>query len=282
MAISSERLIERDDVQFIEEPMASDPPQWLVVALLGGFAVALLALAFWPGAAMIDRLRVLVGGICAQLPTHMFYPGGQGLPLCARNTGIYLGLSIGAIALFARGMGRTARLPTGWLAVALLGFVGLLGIDGINSFLLDLHAPHLYQPNNLLRLTTGLLTGTTMAAFLLPTLNGVLWRTPDPRAAYRSPRFLLGLAPFLLLAFALVATQWGWLLYPLAILSSAGVVLALTLINLTFTLALTGRVGRFATYRQALPIFALAVALAVTELLLLFHFKQSMLQTTLR
>jgi len=282
MAISSERFIDHSEAQYIEDPTAGDPPQWLVVAILGGFAVAVLALAFWPGAALIDRLRVLVGGICAQLPTHMFYPGGQGLPLCARNTGIYLGLSIGAITLFARGMGRTARMPKGWLALLLLGFVGVLGVDGINSFLLDLHAPHLYQPNNLLRLTTGLLMGTTMAAFLLPTLNGVLWRDPDPRAAYRSPRFLLGLAPFLLLAFVLVVSQWGWLLYPLAILSSAGVVLALTLINLTFTLAFTGRVGRFATYRQALPIFSVAVALAVTELLLLFHFKQSLLQTTLR
>ncbi|MBA3822883.1 MAG: DUF2085 domain-containing protein [Ktedonobacterales bacterium] len=282
MAISSERFIERDEVSYIEEPTAGDPPQWLVVALLASFAVALLALAFWPGATLIDRLRVLVGGICAQLPTHMFYPGGQGLPLCARNTGIYLGFSIGTIALFARGMGRTARMPKGWLALLLLGFVGVLGVDGINSFLLDLHLPHLYQPNNLLRLTTGLLTGTTMAAFLLPTLNGVLWRNPDPRAAYRSPRFLLGLAPFLVLAFALVASQWGWLLYPLAILSSAGVVLALSLINLTFTLAFTGRIARFATYRQALPIFALAVALAIIELLLLFHFKQAMLPTTLR
>lgn len=282
MAISSDQALDHTTSYYGEEPQASDPPRWLEIALIAGYTIALLALVLWPGGALIDHLRVLVGGICAQLPTHMFYPGGQGLPLCARNTGIYLGLSIGVITLFARGMGRTARMPKGWLALLLLGFVGMLGVDGINSFLLDLHLPHLYQPNNLLRLTTGLLTGTTMAAFLLPTLNGVLWREPDPRAAYRSPRFLLGLAPFLLLAFELVASQWGWLLYPLAILSSAGVVFALTLINLTFTLAFTGRVGRFATYRQALPIFSVAVALAVTELLLLFHFKQSMLQTTLR
>jgi uncharacterized membrane protein len=280
MSVSSEQVIDRREKLYVEDPQANDPPQWLVTALLVGFAVALLGLAFWPGAALIDRLRVLVGGICAQLPTHMFYPGGQGLPLCARNTGIYLGVSIGAIALFVRGMGRTARMPKGWVALMLLGFVAVLGVDGINSFLLDVHLPHLYQPNNLLRLATGLLTGTTMIAFLLPTLNGVLWREPDPRAAYRSPRFLLGLAPFLLLGFGLVASQWSWLLYPLAILSSAGVVLALTLINLTFVLAFSGRIGRFATYRQALPIFTLAVALAVTELLLLFHFKQSLLQST--
>jgi uncharacterized membrane protein len=256
---------------------AGEPPRWLLIALGSGFVAVLLALFFWPGATLIERLRALDGGICAQLPTHMFYPGGQMLPLCARNTGIYLGFSIGTIALFARGMGRTVQPPRGWVALVLIGFVAFLGVDGVNSLFLDLHLPHLYQPNNLLRLTTGLLTGTTMAAFLLPIANGVLWRNPDRRAAYASLRFLLPLLPVLLLAFALVAVQWGWLLYPIAILSSAGVVLALTLINLTFVVAFTGLAERFRRYTQAAPIFAVALTLAVIELVLLFHLKQSML-----
>jgi uncharacterized membrane protein len=278
--ISSEPIVtEREPHAMPKKREASEPPRWLLIALGSGFIAVLLALAFWPGATLIERLRALDGGICAQLPTHMFYPGGQMLPLCARNTGIYLGFSIGTIALFARGMGRTVQPPRGWVALVLIAFVAFLGVDGFNSLFLDLHLPHLYQPNNLLRLTTGLLTGTTMAAFLLPIANGVLWRKPDRRAAYSSLRFLLPLLPVLLLAFALVAVQWGWLLYPIAILSSAGVVLALTLINLTFVLAFTGTVERFRRYTQAAPIFAVALTLAVIELVLLFHLKQSMLAT---
>ena len=258
--------------------LAPDPPQWLLLGLGAAFAVALLALAFWPGGTLIERLRALDSGICAQLPTHSFYPGGQRLPLCSRNTGIYLGLGMGVIALFARGKGRSARMPQGWVALTLLGFVALMGIDGFNSLFLDLHLPHLYQPNNLLRLTTGLLTGTAMAAFLVPVTNGILWRRPDARAAYGSLRFLVLLVPFLLLAFLAVVSQWGWLLYPIALLSSAAVVLALTLINLTFVLALSGYVERFDRAVQVAPAFSLAVGLALLELLGLFFLKQSMLQ----
>lgn len=255
-----------------------DPPPWLLIGLGVAFVVALLALAFWPGATLIQRLRALDGGICAQLPTHMFYPGGVALPLCARNTGIYLGFSIGAIALFSRGMGRTVQPPRGWMALLLLGFIALMAVDGFNSLFVDLHLPHLYQPNNYLRLTTGLLTGTAMAAFLLPIANGVLWRNPDHRAAYASPRFLLPLVPVLLLAFGLVASQWGWLLYPIAILSSAGVVLALSLINLTFVLALTGYVERCRRFLQATPLLAIALTLATSELMVLFVVKQALMR----
>jgi uncharacterized membrane protein len=255
-----------------------DPPPWLLIALGAAFVVALLVLAFWPGATLIERLRALDGGICAQLPTHMFYPGGQELPLCARNTGIYLGFSIGAIALFSRGMGRTVQPPRGWTALLLLGFIALMAVDGFNSLFVDLHLPHLYQPNNYLRLTTGLLTGTAMAAFLLPIAGGVLWRNPDRRAAYASPRVLLPLLPGLLLAFGLVVSQWGWLLYPIALLSSAGVVLALTLINLTFVLALTGYVERFRRYVQVAPIFAFTLTLAASELMVLFIVKQALMR----
>jgi len=38
---------------------------------LGLFAL----LVFLPGGSLMDRLRWLVSGICAQMPTHSFYPG---------------------------------------------------------------------------------------------------------------------------------------------------------------------------------------------------------------
>jgi uncharacterized membrane protein len=261
-----------------QEDLAPTPPQWLLRALGTVVGVAVLAFAFWPGSTLIERLRALDSGICAQLPTHSFYPGGQRLPLCARNTGIYLGFSIGVLSLFQRGLIRSARMPKGWVALGLLGFIALMGIDGLNSLFLDLHLPHLYQPDNFLRLTTGLLAGTAMAAFLVPVVNGILWRKPDLRAAYGSWRFMGLLAPFLVLAFLAVAAQWGWLLYPIAILSSVGIVTALSLINLTFVLAFTGRMERFTRAVQVAPAATLAVGLALLELLGLMLAKQSLMQ----
>jgi uncharacterized membrane protein len=264
----------------ITRPNATiDPPRWLLIAIGAACGIAVLGLAFWPGATMVDRLRALTSGICAQIPTHILRPGGVPLPLCSRNTGIYLGLMTGVGALIARGRWRSATLPTGWVALVLLGFVGLMGIDGFNSLFVDVGLPHLYQPNNLLRLTTGLLCGTAMAAFLAPTANSMLWRRPDPQPAYDSLRFLLPLAPVLLLDFGLAAWQAGWLLYPIALVSVTGVVLAWTLINLTFITVFTGRTGRYQRLVQIVPIVAIALVLAVAELLALAVMKHSLLGT---
>jgi uncharacterized membrane protein len=261
------------------EDATREPPRWLLITLGAVYLVALSVLIFAPGGTIIDRLRALDAGICAQLPTHSFYPGGQRLPLCARNTGIYLGFMLCIAVQFARGRGRAVGLPRGWVAVVLLGGIVLMGIDGFNSLFLDLHLPHLYQPNNFLRLATGLLTGTAMASFLLPVANGVLWREGDERTLYPSLRKLVWMLPVLLLAFLAVASTTAWLLYPIALISTAGVVLALSLINLTFMLAITGKVERFGRAIQAAPIFTLAATLAVGELIGLFFLNHAVLQT---
>ena len=54
-----------------------------------------------------------------------------------------------------------------------------MGIDGVNSYLTFFpKVPHLCEPQNWLRLTTGTLNGLAMSALVYPVLNGVLWH-PD-------------------------------------------------------------------------------------------------------
>src|SRR6266487_4606929 len=91
----------------------------IVTALALLYPGLLVLLVFLPGASMMDRLRWLDSGICAQLLTHSFYPGGERLPLCARNTGIYLGFLVTLITLYATGRGRTQRLPPTSINIAL-------------------------------------------------------------------------------------------------------------------------------------------------------------------
>ncbi len=260
-------------------PRVWEPPVWALLALAVAYVVALAALVFLPGATLIERLRALDGGICAQLPGHSFYPDGQQLPLCARNTGVYLGFALGFLTLLGAGRLRAARLPRLPVALALVGLVGLMALDGFNSLFLDLRLPHLYQPHNLLRLATGLGTGVAMATFLVPVANGLIWRRED----YHTPFFGLAqlgtIVPVLVIAFLAVASQASWLLYPLAIFSSAGLVMALSLINLVFALAITNHVGRMDTIRQLFPVFSVAVALAIVELLALFALKTALLHS---
>jgi len=254
-----------------------DPPTWLLIALAVGYVVAFAALAFWPGATLLERLRALDGGVCAQIPSHSFFPGGQQLPLCSRNTGIYLGFASTFLVLLAVGRIRSSRLPGVWVGVILALAVLLMAVDGFNSLFLDLRLPHLYQPFNPLRLATGLGTGMAMAAFILPVTNGLIWRVDDERSSFGTLRQLALMLPVLALVWLLVADQVSWLLYPIAILSSAGLLMALSLVNLVFLLGITNTIWRFQRWRQLLPIFTITVILAALELMALFLLKTAVL-----
>ncbi len=246
------------------------PPTWLMIAS----AVALIGLAavlvFWPGATLLDRLRALDGGICAQLPTHSFYPGGQRLPLCSRNTGIYLGYTLTFLFLFLSKRGRATEFPRWPMAIFLGLCILAMAVDGFNSLFLDLHLPHLYQPHNLLRLTTGLLTGMAMACFLLPVTNVTLWKFPENKHTIDSWWQILRLLPILALAFLAVGTQAAIFLYPVAILSTLGVMAALGMINITILVAATGRACNLISVRQVVPYIAAAALLVTGELTGLF------------
>jgi uncharacterized membrane protein len=257
-------------------PQSSSP--WLIVLIglcfLGWFAT----LVFLPGASLLDRLRWLDSGICAQLPTHSFYPGGQQLPLCARNTGIYLGFMVTILTLYATGRGRVQRLPPWPIVVVLIGCIFAMVVDGFNSFLLDLGQSHLYQPHNLLRLATGLLTGFAIATLTLPAVNRLFWREYNEERSISSWPALLLLLPGLVLSFLAVASQSIFILYPVAILSTAGLLTVVSSVNLLITLAIGKKDQAFERYRELVPFFSLALILALGELLVLAQLKFALLQ----
>jgi uncharacterized membrane protein len=262
--------------------VAGEPPQWLIVGLAAAYVVALAVLAFLPGATLIERLRALDGGICAQASGHSFFVGGEQLPLCSRNTGIYLGFTCAFLVLLATGRLRSAGFPGRWVMLVLGIAVLFMAEDGFNSLFLDLGLPHLYQPHNILRLFSGLGTGTAMCAFIVPVANTLIWRDEDHRSSFRSLNDLGLMIPVLLLAFLAVGTfsdRADFLLYPIALLSSAGLVMALTLVNVVFFLSFSTRAGHFASWRQFFPFFTVAVVFAVIELMALFALKTSMLHS---
>lgn len=260
-------------------PRRAWPPDWLIAGLALAYVVALAALAFFPGATLLDRLRTLDGGICAQIPSHTMVIANQMLPLCSRNTGIYMGFASTFLFLLATGRLRSALLPGKWVALVFAVAVLFMAEDGFNSLFLDLRLPHLYQPHNIIRLFSGLGTGAAMAAFIIPVANTLIWRDEDERASFASLRALAPLGAVLLLVFLAVGVMGAPVfLYPIAILSSAGVVVALSLVNVVFALGITNRSGRFATWRQFFPVYSIALVFAILELMALFALKSAMLQ----
>ena len=260
------------------ERVASGPPGWLLAGLLAGYALALVGLAVLPGATLIERLRALDGGICAQLPGHSFFPGGEQLPLCARNTGIYLGFTTTFLYLAVSGRLRASRLPSLPVMCALGLAVVLMAVDGFNSFFLDLGLPHLYQPLNPLRLITGLGAGTAMAAVIIPVASGLIWRVDDRRSSFDSLGELALMLPLLTIDFFVVISIAPIILYPVANTQFGG----------TGAGAHAGQSGFCArphqpdraiqSWRQLFPLFSGLVVLAVVELMALFLLKSSVMQ----
>jgi uncharacterized membrane protein len=245
----------------------------LVVFYLGLLAVLVLL----PGSSLLDRLRWLDSGICAQLATHSFYPGGERLPLCARNTGIYLGFIITLLTLYATGRGRAQRLPPWPIVLVLASGVAILIIDGFNSFFLDLGLPHLYSPHNAVRLATGLVTGLALATLSLPVMNRLFWRGYNEQRSISSWLMLLAFTPALILCFFAVISQSALILSPVALLGTVGILTTLSCMNLIVIVAISRRDESFERYRDLLPFFSLALLFTIGEMLVLAQLKITLL-----
>ena len=207
---------------------------------LGLAALPILLLAFWLGGKDEGPVGVAhyVGyAVCHQITVRTYVFGDLVMPLCARCSGQYLGVLIGFFLAWRWGRIRAMGLPPRWLIAVLIGFLAIWAFDGFNSYLyLILGHPLLYQPQNIFRISTGILQGLAVSFLFLPFFNLVFWAEPDPRPVLQSGWELvqaLGLGALVVLA---VASGWALLFYPLAFLSVAGTVLMLSLVGSLFVL----------------------------------------------
>jgi uncharacterized membrane protein len=213
---------------------------------------------------VLGKTRLVGYAICHQIPERSFHIHGQQLPLCARCTGIYMGALTGFTLMWLMGRKRAASLPPVPITLVFVGFIVTLGIDGINSYLTFFPGmPHLYEPQNWLRLTTGTLEGLALSAFVFPVLNYSLWRDANQSAPsvrnFKELALMVAAGGVIIL---LILLELPLLLYPLAVLSTLGVLVMLGSINTMIVVALSRREGTALTWRQAvLPVSAgLAIA----------------------
>ena len=168
--------------------------------------------------------------VCHRIDSRSYHLGERQLPLCVRCTGMYLGAMSGLAyqAVFSR---RKAGMPPWQVWVVFGVFVAAFAVDGLNSYLhLFPFAPSLYEPQNNLRLLTGTGMGLVIAGAIFPAFNQTVWKDWDRTPAISDLRTL---SPLLFLALALdwlVAMENPLLLYPLALISAAGVLSLLTII----------------------------------------------------
>jgi uncharacterized membrane protein len=214
--------------------------------LLLVISILIIAVFFlFPPVTVLDKSHMIGYAICHQIPARTIHIDGTPLPLCARCTGIYLGALMGLTGLTLLKRYRFSELPPTRLLLVLVAFIAIMGFDGINSYFALLRLPHLYEPQNWLRVTTGTFNGLAMSVIVFPVLGGSLWHASLTK---RKPilNSFKELAPFLAgagLLILIVLWQQPFLLYPLSILSTLGVVLMLGMVNTGLVVILTRREG---------------------------------------
>lgn len=253
----------------LPEPSSPPPaayPRALSAALIATTTlIALVWLAATPPG-LLDKASAIGYAVCHRIPARSFHIHDEPLPLCARCTGIYLGVVVGIALYAARGRLRTARLPALRYLLPLLALAGTIALDGINSYLslFDFYTP-LYTPHNTLRLFTGLYAGAAMITIVLPVFSGTVWRAPDAGAPLMAWRDLAGLLGAVTLAGLLVLTQQTVILWVAGLVSALGVPLMFGIIGAVLFVSLTRREGMARRWRDlALPaVVGLGFALAL-------------------
>jgi len=145
-------------------------------------------------------------------------------------------------------------------------FIAAMGFDGFNNLFHDVGLPYLYAPYNPVRLITGLLTGLAIAAFVLPVFNLSVWAEGQARPVLGGWGELAGALAVEAMVFGAVVSGHGWLLYPVALWSMAGVVVLLSMLNVVIALIVARREGQSRSLNDPLPWICTALVLTVVEL----------------
>jgi uncharacterized membrane protein len=205
--------------------------------------------------------------VCHRITDRSFSIAGRQLPLCARCTGMYLGVSLTFMVLALAGRQRWSRLPPSRVLFVLIGFIGVMGIDGLNSYSHFFpNIPHVYEPRNWLRLLTGIGAGLAMGSLVFPAMAQTLWKKQVYRPVLANLRELAGLVFLAVLMVGLVLSDDPRILYVLGLVSAAGVLLILTGINSTVMLILFRKDALASNWRQATVPLVAGLAIALVQI----------------
>ncbi len=234
------------------------------LGLLGGMILALWLVGTPSG--ILGKADAVGYAICHQIAERSFHAHDHQLPLCARCTGIYLGVFSGLLYFIGRGRARADKLPSFKFLLVMGGFVALYGFDGLNSYLsmFEFYTP-VYQPHNTLRLFTGLVAGAAMITIVLPVFNATVWRAPPPGAPLMGWRDLVALLGAVALAGLLVLARAPIVLWIVGVISALGVGLMFVIIGAALFVSFTRRENTARRWRDlAISVLAgLLVALAI-------------------
>ncbi|MCF6278147.1 MAG: DUF2085 domain-containing protein [Anaerolineales bacterium] len=246
--------------------------KWIIpLALLAAIAAYL----YITPSGLFGKADAVGYAICHRIGERSFHIGERQLPMCARDTGTFTSAAVSLILLSIIGSKR-GGMPAKKIIAVLVAFFLIWAFDGANSYLYLIkqtypgaleQIPNIYIPNNTLRLLTGSGMGMGMAAALYAAFNQTAWKELDMRPALESWRDLGLLIGTMLLIDLAILTESPIALYPIAFISTLGVLTLLTLIFSVVWIMIMHQENTFIAPREMwLP---LAAGLTLTLIMLL-------------
>lgn len=251
-------------------------PRRYLFLKIGLVALTLVISFFWLSYApdgLLGKMDAVGYAVCHRIEARSFHLGDRAIPLCARCSGMQLGAMLAFV--YQLQWGRKAKLPPLKILMPFGLFFIAFGVDGVNSYLHFFpNAPHLYEPNNTLRLLTGTGLGLGIGAVLYPVFNQTLWTDWEDQAALGSWKRLFALIGLGLLLDVIILSENVLFLYPLAVLSGLTVLFVLGICYTMIILLLFKKENEFTTVRSAwVPLLAgLTVAILQTYLIDIVRF----------
>jgi uncharacterized membrane protein len=245
-------------------------PLWRSFLIIGAVAIFTTWILYTPDG-ILGKADAIGYAVCHRIDVRSFNFGEQQIPLCARCTGQYLGALTGLIYLSIYRPKRTGRPPWSIIGILIL-FLCLYALDGVNSYIHlipGLSRFYIYNPSNLLRLTTGTALGIGISVMIFPAFNETVWRVRDSRPVVEGFRDLGIILILGCLVDILVLMENPIILYPLAVFSALTVLLLLTLVYTMVILMLFRKENRFENFRQLLFPITAGFTIALTQLAIL-------------
>ncbi len=251
--------------------LPSSPWALLPKALLTGGLLAIIGLfVSAPPDGWLDKARLIGYALCHQMPDRSFFIHDHQFPLCARCTGMYLGLITGAAFMLVRGRTRAARMPPAPIVATLVLFIIVMGIDGVNSTISIIPgAPQLYHTTNLHRIITGTLYGLALSALFPPIFNSAIWNEPGGERSIQNWRELIGTLIVAAILIAIVVSTPDWLLVPISIATIGAALCLLALLNSVIVLSARKLENALSSWRQMLMPMLFGLAMSLIEITLL-------------
>ena len=119
---------------------------------------------------LIDILSFLGGGLCHQRVDRTFNIDMLYMPVCSRDTGIYLGIFISLMTIILLERRIKGEFPSLKIVLTTVGVFLIMGLDVVLSFL------GIIESNNIIRFITGFLTGWFLVLLLLPLANNSMFK----------------------------------------------------------------------------------------------------------